>query len=152
MTIFSSFVLSVVMVFGMNLQHTARIFVEFWFSAYALISVGESIGILFSTFFDNGGLAVSLVSAVITLFSQLNGIISVTLPEWLKVIGWATPMKSQSYLCIINEMTGLVFNCTEASIASGACIAATGEQLLDTFSITNQSTGTYPLISPPILH
>lgn len=62
-------------------------------------------------------------------------------------------MRAQSFLCIINEMQGLVFNCTTAEIASGACIAATGDQLLDTFGITNQSTGSiYPsLFIPAIL-
>ncbi|KAK4700817.1 hypothetical protein P7C70_g5427, partial [Phenoliferia sp. Uapishka_3] len=128
-------------ILGIGLRHTPRIFLEFWFSIYCIISVGESIGIVFSTFFENGGLAVSLVSAGITLMAQLNGIISVTLAEWLQVIGWGTPMKSQSYIDIINEMKGLVFECTADEISSGACIAATGQQLLDTFGITHQSTG-----------
>lgn len=97
---------SLVMVFGIGLQHTGRIFVEFWFTIFCLLSTGESVGVstgevivsskylffrlqvIFSTFSNNGGLTVSLVSAGITLLSQLNGIISVTLPTWLSVIGW----------------------------------------------------------------
>lgn len=55
-------------------------------------------------------------------------------------------MKSQSYIGIINEMTGLVFECSAAQIESGVCIAATGDQLLETFGITNQSTGAQELI------
>lgn len=73
----------------MNMQSSGRIFVEFWFSSYALISFGESIGIMFCAYF-NGGLAVSLVSAGITLLAQLNGVISASLMEWLKVIGWVS--------------------------------------------------------------
>jgi hypothetical protein len=121
--------------------------------------------IIFCTFFDNGGLAVSLVSAGITILAQLNGIISVTLPYWLEVVGWyvspfisltfeltssfdrASPMKSQARIEIINEMNGLVFECTAAQISSGACIAATGDQLLNTFSIPPGGTG----LSPPFL-
>jgi hypothetical protein len=78
---------------------------------------------------------VSLVSAGITVLSQLNGIISVTLPFWLEVVGWISPMKPQARITIFNEMTGLTFNCTQAEINSGACIAATGEQLLITFGL-----------------
>lgn len=50
-------------------------------------------------------------------------------------------MKPQCRIQIINEMSGLVFNCNDASIASGECLAATGEQLLDTFSIPPSDTG-----------
>ena len=83
-------------------------FIEFWFSSFALISTGESIGvsewliypllgpyidmpnaqIVFSAFTRNGGLTTSLVSAALTLLAQLNGIVSVTLPYFLVVIGW----------------------------------------------------------------
>lgn len=79
----------------MNMQSSGRIFVEFWFSSYALISFGESIGIMFCAYFSNGGLAVSLVSAGITLLAQLNGVISASLMEWLRVIGWvrANPVR-----------------------------------------------------------
>lgn len=44
-SIVSSLLWSIVFVYGMNLQHSARIFVEFWFSSYALLSFGESIGV-----------------------------------------------------------------------------------------------------------
>lgn len=40
-------------------------------------------------------------------------------------------------------MTGLVFDCDADSIASGACIASTGEQLLATFNIPEGGTGKY---------
>lgn len=44
--------------------------------------------IVFSAFTRNGGLTTSLVSAALTLLAQLNGIVSVTLPYFLVVIGW----------------------------------------------------------------
>lgn len=50
-------------------------------------------------------------------------------------------MKPQVRVQTINEMRGLVFRCPEAQIASGACIAQTGEQLLDTFNIAPVNTG-----------
>ncbi|KDE04252.1 hypothetical protein MVLG_05280 [Microbotryum lychnidis-dioicae p1A1 Lamole] len=142
-SIVSSLLWSVVFVFGIKLQQTPRIFIEFWLTSYALISTGESIGIIFSSFFENGGLAVSLVSASITMSAQLNGIISVTVPKWLQIIGWATVTKSQARVQIINEFKGLVFDCTSQDIASGACVVATGEELLQTFSIAPSGTGKF---------
>lgn len=41
--------------------------------------------IIFCSWFSTGGIAVFLTSAGITLLSQLNGIISVTLPFFLEV-------------------------------------------------------------------
>ncbi|GAA6063063.1 hypothetical protein JCM10212_003008 [Sporobolomyces blumeae] len=142
-SVVSSFLFSVIFVFGMNMQYSARIFIEFWFSSYALIAFGESIGIMFCAFCENGGLAVSLVSAGITLLAQLNGVISATLMEWLKVIGWVAPMKPQAWLVAINEFVGLRFNCDAASIQSGACIATTGEQMLDVFDIPHSGSGKF---------
>ncbi|BGP27054.1 ATP-binding cassette transporter snq2 [Rhodotorula toruloides] len=140
----SSFLFSVIFTFGMNLQYSpARKFFEFWFSSWALISTGESVGIIFSAYTSNGGLATSLVSAALTLLAQLNGIISVTMPYFLVVIGWISPMRPQAELQIINEMTGLRFNCSPNEIASGACIATTGEQVLDTFGLPHGGTGKY---------
>ncbi|CEQ39426.1 SPOSA6832_00937 [Sporobolomyces salmonicolor] len=162
---------SIIFQYGMNMQTSARIFVEFWFSSYALISAGESIGIIFSAFCNNGGLAVSLVSAGLTLLAQLNGIISATLDEYLKIIGWSSSdlaheassrphhdqrddrqVKLRSTLlerrthvltCSPPYFTGLRFNCTDADIASGACIATTGEQVLDVFQLPYGQTGKY---------
>jgi len=72
----------------MNLQQGGRRFVEFWISSWALLSVGESIGICFCALTTNGGLAVSLVSAGLTLLGQVNGIVSATVPHWLQIIAW----------------------------------------------------------------
>jgi len=55
-------------------------------------------------------------------------------------------MKPQAWLIAINEFVGLDFNCDAASIQSGECIAATGEQMLDVFDIPHSGTGT-PLVS-----
>lgn len=154
---------AIIFIYGMNLQQSGRIFVEFWISSFALISVGESIGIAFSSWTNNGGLAVSLVSAGLTLLGQVNGIISATVPYWLEVIAWVrslstvpflahprlrahaqiSPMKPQAYLQTINEFVGLEFDCSPDELASGACIAATGEQVLDTFGLPYGDTGKY---------
>lgn len=50
-------------------------------------------------------------------------------------------MRPQAELQLINEMTGLRFHCSQSEIASGACIATTGEQVLDTFGLPHGGTG-----------
>ena len=165
-SIISSGLFSLVVVFGIGLQHSSRTFVEFWICSFALLNFGESIGIFFGTFID-GGLVVALVSVGITVLSQLNGITSVTLPTWLEYLGWISPMKLHAQVQTINEFTGLVLECSEAQLASGACTAGqyspyrfadfvaniisfaeTGEQLLETFRIMGgpSSTAGYVVI------
>ncbi|GAA5921109.1 hypothetical protein JCM3775_004094 [Rhodotorula graminis] len=139
----SSLPWAIVFIYGMNLQQGGRRFVEFWISSWALLSCGESIGIIFSALTTNGGLAVSLVSAGLTLLGQVNGIVSATVPYWLQIIAWISPMKPQAFAVTINEFAGLTFRCDEAQLASGACIAATGEQILDTFGLPYSGTGKY---------
>ncbi|GAA5886465.1 hypothetical protein JCM6882_001645 [Rhodosporidiobolus microsporus] len=134
-SLLSSLIWAIIFVYGMNMQAGAVNFVCFWISSWALISSGESIGIMFSAWTNNGGLAVSLVSTGLTLLAQLNGIISVTLDGYLRVIGWVSPMKPQAGVTMVNEFSGLRFRCSEADISSGACIYSTGEEVLDTFGL-----------------
>lgn len=49
-------------------------------------------------------------------------------------------MKPQARLQLVNEFRGLVFDCTDAEVQNGACIATTGEQLLSTFSVSPEGT------------
>ncbi|GAA5870410.1 hypothetical protein JCM8547_004025 [Rhodosporidiobolus lusitaniae] len=143
-SLLSSFLWSVIFVFGMRLNYSKPgAFPDFWISSFCLISFGEALGIIFCTFTENSGLAVSLVSAGLTLLAQLNGIISATLDHWLKVVGWASPLKPQAAVITINEMVGLVFECSEADVASGACAYSTGEQVLDVFSLPYSGTAKY---------
>ncbi|GAA5830094.1 hypothetical protein JCM3770_007393, partial [Rhodotorula araucariae] len=142
-SLLSSLPCAVIFVYGMNLQQSGRRFVEFWLSSFALISVGESVGIFFCTLTANGGLAVSLISAGLSLLGQVNGIVSATVPPWLQVIAWISPLKAQAAITTINEFAGLTFSCSPEQVASGACIAATGEQVLDTFSLPHSGTGKY---------
>jgi hypothetical protein len=48
-------------------------------------------------------------------------------------IAWIFPMKYGARIMLTNEMEGMIFHCTDADIASGACTASTGDQVLDLF-------------------
>lgn len=69
--------------------------------------------------------------------------VSVTVPEWLGVIAWGTVMKASSRVVAINEFTGLSINCTSEDVASGACLAQTGEQLLQILGFRDLQTGKF---------
>jgi hypothetical protein len=99
------------------------------------LSFGESVGIAFASFFSTLGLSVSLVSTFLTFASFASSVFSASIAKFLTDIAFAFPMKYAAHIMLQNEMTGLSFNCDEASIQSGACTATTGQQVLDLFHL-----------------
>ncbi|KAF8305811.1 hypothetical protein DL93DRAFT_2172409 [Clavulina sp. PMI_390] len=126
-----------------GMQTNARIFFEDALVSFALQSFGESLGIAFASFYDSMGLNVQIVSTAITALTQSCGIVSVTVPRWLSDLAWATVMKSAGRVIAINECIGLRLDCTEADIASGACLAQTGEELLQILGFRDLRTGKF---------
>ncbi|KAF8310725.1 P-loop containing nucleoside triphosphate hydrolase protein [Clavulina sp. PMI_390] len=141
--ILSSLLWVVFMNVATGMQTNARIFFEDALVSFALQSFGESLGIAFASFYDSMGLNVQIVSTAITALTQSCGIVSVTVPRWLSDLAWGTVMKSAGRVIAINECTGLRLNCTEADIASGACLAQTGEELLEILGFHDLRTGKF---------
>jgi hypothetical protein len=67
-------------------------------------------------------------------------------PQWLAIIGCAFPFKWAARIVAINEYSGLRFDCGQADIASGLCLAADGDSFLTTIGIVDRSTGKYMAI------
>jgi len=141
--IFASLLFGVIGNIAMGLRTSARIFFEYSTVIWALQSCGESLGIMFASFGDTMGLSVSLVSTFLAVISQLNGLLSITMPYWLTVLAWGTPMKYAANVLFVNESRGLRLNCPLETIASGECLAQTGEELLALVRITDWQTGKY---------
>ena len=87
----------------------------------------------FASFFDTMGLSVSLVSVFLSISGQSASVFSASVAKFLDDIAWMFPMKYAARIMLINEMKGLVFDCSPASVQSGECTAVTGEQVLDLF-------------------
>ncbi|KAJ7071333.1 P-loop containing nucleoside triphosphate hydrolase protein [Mycena amicta] len=125
---------------AVGMQTDARIYFEYCVTIWAVNSLGESVALIFASFFDAMGFAVSLVSTVLSMVTQFSGILSLSVPYWLQIIAWGTPLKATQRLQFINECTGLQFHCSESDIAQGICTAQSGEQLLQLYSFTDRNT------------
>ncbi|KAF7306405.1 Pleiotropic drug resistance proteins (PDR1-15), ABC superfamily [Mycena indigotica] len=125
---------------AVGMQTSARIYFEYCVTIWALNSFGESVAIIFASFFDAMGFAVSLVSTVLSMVTQFSGILSLSVPYWLQIIAWGTPLKATQRLQFINECSGLQFHCSESDIARGVCTAVSGEQLLQLYSFDDRNT------------
>jgi hypothetical protein len=85
------------------------------------------------------GLSVSLVSTFLTFAGFASGVFSASIAKFLSDIAYAFPMKYAAHIMLQNEMTGLSFDCSQASIQSGECTAANGQQVLDLFGYSGST-------------
>ena len=135
----SALLFSVIMNVATGMRTSARIYFEFAIAIWVQLSFGESIGIAFASFFDTMGLSVSLVSVFLSVAAQASSVLSASIAKFLQDIAWIFPMKYGARIQLINEMQGMVFNCTPETITNGECTAATGEQVLDLFNFHNNT-------------
>jgi hypothetical protein len=136
----SALIFSVIMNVATGMQTSARIYFEYAIAIWVQLSLGESVGIAFASFFDTMGLSVSLVSCFLTFASQSSSVFSASLAKFLDDIAWVFPMKYSARVLLINEMRGLQFNCSAQDVANGACTALTGEQVIELFGYQGLST------------
>ncbi|KAG0031880.1 hypothetical protein BGZ81_000393 [Podila clonocystis] len=113
-----------------RMQTTVLTFFSFWVIMFGYINTGESIGIAFSTLVSHAGLNIAVMSAVIAIFSYMTGFMSLNIPEFLKVINHISLFKYGSLVMTRNEFDGLVFDCTQEQVRTGACPYPTGEAAL----------------------
>jgi ABC-type multidrug transport system permease subunit len=139
MQLIGSFLFSIIAIYGMNMQGSAKDFFEFMLGVWAIINFGESIGIIFATWIQDA-LSVSLISTALSVAAQTSGIFSVTLPKWLAYIGFAFPFKLSARIAAINEYSGLQFDCSDSDVANGLCLAKTGDAFLHVIGIKDRST------------
>lgn len=129
----SALTFTAIMNVATGMRTDGRIFFEFAIGIWAELNFGESIGIAFASFFDTMGLSVSLVSVFLSVAGQSSSVFSASLAKFLDDIAWMFPMRYAARITLINEMKGLQFDCSTASIQSGECTAATGDQVLNLF-------------------
>ncbi|CAK5265002.1 unnamed protein product, partial [Mycena citricolor] len=138
--IIASLFYAIFMNVAVGMQTSARIYFEYALTIWTLQSLGESIALIFASFFDAMGIAVSLVSTTLSMVTQFSGILSLAVPFWLQVIAWGTPLKSSQRVQFINECEGLQFRCSPADITQGICTAVSGEQLLELYAFSDRNT------------
>ncbi|KAK6907065.1 hypothetical protein I203_101054 [Kwoniella mangroviensis CBS 8507] len=132
-----------IMNIGVGMQTSVRIYFEFAITIWAMVNMGESFAMIFGSWIQTEGLTVTVVSTILSMIGQVSGVISLSVPTWLAGLAWGTCVKAATRIQIINESVGLVFNCTDEEISSGACVAQSGEQLLALFGWNDLNTARY---------
>lgn len=101
-------------------------------NAFAMISCGESVGIIFNTLVSHTGFAVSLVSFVLSVAIVMSGIMSLNIPPVLEAFNHLSPIKYSIGNLAPYSLRGVVFTCTDSQRLppDGKCPIETGEDVL----------------------
>ncbi|KAF9116562.1 hypothetical protein BGX27_001418 [Mortierella sp. AM989] len=134
---------TVFMLVTTELKSTSLTFFSFWFIMFGYINSGESIGLAFSSFASHAGFNITLMSAVISIFSFMTGFMSINLPKWLEYINYVSLFKYGSLIMTRNEFEGQVFPCSDEQIKSGGCPYPTGESALELLHFQDKNWNLY---------
>lgn len=145
MELVASVLFALLTVFAVGLPRTAGQLFLMAYAAFCVVSCGESFGILFLTVFSHTGLAVSVMSVVLSISIHLAGVLTTHLDPFLAAVNHASPVKWQVGALLSYSLRGIHFTCTPAqTLADGSCPVTTGEQVLELYRL-NVSTATFAL-------
>ncbi|EXJ95582.1 hypothetical protein A1O1_00704 [Capronia coronata CBS 617.96] len=141
----ASMLFSVLTVFAVGLPRTAGQYFLMAYSAFCVVECGESFGILFLTMFSHTGLAVSVMSVVLSIAIHLGGVLSIGIDRFLSAVNHISPVKWQVGALLSYSLRDIRFTCTaDQRLADGTCPVQTGEQVLELYRL-NVDTVAYAL-------
>ncbi|KAI7822566.1 P-loop containing nucleoside triphosphate hydrolase protein [Gamsiella multidivaricata] len=126
-----------------QMKTTVLTFFTFWVVMFGYINAGESIGSAFSTFATHAGFNITVMSAVISVFSFMTGFMSLNIPKWLSAINHVSLFKYGSLVMTRNEFDGITFDCSAEQISGGACPYPTGESVLELLQFQDKNWDLY---------
>lgn len=136
MEIVASMLFSLFTVFVVGLPRTTGQFFLMAYAAFCVVSCGESFGILFLTLFSHTGLAVSVMSVVLSISVHLGGVLSIDIDAFLAAVNHISPVKWQVGALLSYSLHGIRFHCTpDQRLISGQCPIQTGEEVLDLYDL-----------------
>jgi hypothetical protein len=152
--IISAFLYTICVMFLVGLNFSLTSFFCMVLAIFALVNVGESIGIAFCSFVNNVGFSVSLTNSVLGVFTVMSGILSAQMPVFLDRFNRISPVPYFARLLLINEFeSSKTFSCTVEEIESQNCIYRSGSDVLrlltsgdDVFKFEYEQFGFYIIV------
>ncbi|KAL8811787.1 MAG: hypothetical protein Q9200_001519 [Gallowayella weberi] len=131
--IFTSLIFALLIVIAAGLPRTLALFFIVAFNCFAIVSCGESVGIMFNTFFEHTGFAVNVTSVILSLATIMGGVMSLHIPAFLQAWNHLSPIKWSLGNLAPYTLRGLYFTCPEAGSGCGG--PRTGEEVLSLYNL-----------------
>ena len=134
--VFTSLLFAVLTVLAAGLQRTVSLFFIVTFNAFAIVSCGESVGIIFNTLFNHTGFAVNVTSVVLSVAQIMGGVMSLHVPSFLEAFNHLSPIKWAIGNLAPYTLAGVHFSCTrDQQLPNGQCPIADGEDVLNLYNL-----------------
>ncbi|KAI4189595.1 MAG: hypothetical protein LQ346_005081 [Caloplaca aetnensis] len=105
-------------------------------NCFCLLNCGESLGIMFNTFFDHSGFALSATSVILSVALMMAGALSTNLPSFLQAFNHLSPAKWSLGNLMSYTLRDVAFTCTEGQqLANGTCPITAGKQVLELYNL-----------------
>lgn len=122
--------------YAINLKRTIGFLFISALNCFAIITCGESVGIIFCTLFKSHvGFSVQIMSIVLSVANILGGIMSLNIPRFLQAWNYLSPIKYQVANMAAFGLSDTVFTCSNTQKADGRCPVATGEEVLQLYKL-----------------
>ncbi|KAF1983495.1 P-loop containing nucleoside triphosphate hydrolase protein, partial [Aulographum hederae CBS 113979] len=119
-----------------DVRRTVGMFFVVAFNAFCITSCGESLGMIFNTLFSHTGFAVNLTSVFLSLAQIMSGIMSISMPSFLRAMNYLSPAKFVVGNVAPYALRGQVFSCDPAQmLPNGRCPLQTGEEILQLYRL-----------------
>ena len=134
--ILTALLFALLTVLAAGLPRSATLFFVVAFNCFAIVSCGESIGIIFNTLVSHTGFAVSLISVLLSVAMVMGGVMSLNIPSFLQAFNHLSPIKWSIGNLAPYSLQGVTFTCTDFQrLATGACPIETGDQVLALYGL-----------------
>ena len=133
--IFTALLFAVLANLATQMPRTPELFFIVAFNAFATVSCGESLGIMFNTLFSHTGFAVNVTSVFLSVASTMAGIMSLNIPGFLQAFNHLSPLKWSLGNLVPYTFRGVTFTCRDdQKLPDGQCPISNGEDVLKQFN------------------
>jgi ABC-type multidrug transport system ATPase subunit len=136
-TITAALLTAVVSAFPLGICST-EVFFALFFDIFALISCGESLALALNSFVSDSGLTLSITNTVICVAQTMAGILSIDMPEPLKVVNYISPIKYVAANLAPYLLRGVSFDCVpDEETSDRNCARTQGDDILKLYSLNH---------------
>lgn len=137
LTVFSSSIYAIFTVLVCGLPRTASNFFATMYCAFVIITCGEALGIMTNTFFRRPGFVVNCISVILSIGTQLSGLMSLHMSKVLKGVNYLNPLNYTSMILINYSFpSNLKLTCHDGGRKpDGTCQFSNGYQVLQEYGL-----------------
>ena len=131
--IVTSLIFALLTVIAAGLPRTVALFFVVAFNCFAIVSSGESVGIMFNTLFAHTGFAVNVTLVILGLAAIMGGVMSLDVPAFLQAWNHLSPIEWSLGNLAPYTLRGLNFTCPDGGEQCGRL--RTGEEVLTLYNL-----------------